>query len=84
MKKTTATTTAPTTTIMSNCSWGGNGEWLCRDDGKRAQRRWQHTTSKKNSPRDVVDVSWAAGKFFFSFSFHFLVTNKLFLSSSMY
>jgi hypothetical protein len=31
--------------------------------------------TRKNGPRDVVDVSWAAGKFFFSSLFRFCVTN---------
>jgi hypothetical protein len=31
---------------------------------------------RKKGPRDVVDVSWAVGKFFF-ISFHFFVANKV-------
>jgi hypothetical protein len=31
--------------------------------------------TQKNGSRDIVDVSWATGKFFFSSLFRFCVTN---------
>jgi hypothetical protein len=56
----------------------------CEDKGAHDNQEEGRTTGDpgqtgmtKKGPRDVVDVSWAPGKFFL-FSFHFFVTNKLF------
>ena len=57
----TNTIPAPHTTAASNCSRGGNGCDFKTANGNAATKR---------GPRDVDDVSWAVGRFFFLFLFY--------------
>ena len=55
---------------------GSNGAMMTNDNGRTQQWRGEgerRGPPKKNGPGDVIDVSWATGKFYF-----FLVTNDVF------
>jgi hypothetical protein len=58
--------------------WGGKavrGRWRRERQRRGQQQRAGARQRDEKGPRDV-DVSWAIGKFFFSFSFLFFLTNK--------
>ena len=85
-------TTGTRPNAVSNCSLVGNGynyktareqhpgtranRMTAEPQNNGEMRRRRHTEWKKGS-RDVVDVSWATGEFFFLFLFHFHFTNNL-------
>jgi len=59
-----------------SAQWGGQQPW----DKNQRCRWWIQccmTRNAKGGPRDVVNISWAVGKFI-SCSFHFIGTNKVF------
>jgi len=59
-----------------SAQWGGQQPW----DKNQRCRWWIQccmTRNAKRGPRDVVNISWAVGKFI-SCSFHFIGTNKVF------